>query len=252
MWRWDSRCWDDVDTFLLTHPVWDVTRRYAHAILHIIFLLTHPVWDVTHRHRPNNPVNAGFLLTHPVWDVTRLHPSSALHKSLFLLTHPVWDVTIINSLFWCFQGISTHTSRVGCDRKYARAGILPHFYSHIPCGMWLFAPFALLTIRSISTHTSRVGCDWLISNADGMTDDISTHTSRVGCDRFPPPFCLSRCWISTHTSRVGCDYLQSLLSVCQVHFYSHIPCGMWRFAKHCTMQMENFYSHIPCGMWRKT
>ena len=34
----------------------------------------------------------------------------------FLLTHPVWDVTLgLDELFIEF-GISTHTSRVGCDQ----------------------------------------------------------------------------------------------------------------------------------------
>ena len=35
---------------------------------------------------------------------------------VFLLTHPVWDVTFFVSSFCAFAGISTHTSRVGCDR----------------------------------------------------------------------------------------------------------------------------------------
>ena len=34
-------------TFLLTHPVWDVTLKSVTALLSSIFLLTHPVWDVT-------------------------------------------------------------------------------------------------------------------------------------------------------------------------------------------------------------
>ena len=59
-----------------------------------------------------------FLLTHPVWDVTT---SNCIFSSmcLFLLTHPVWDVT--GSLFVftdVANKISTHTSRVGCDKRY--------------------------------------------------------------------------------------------------------------------------------------
>ena len=34
-------------TFLLTHPVWDVTSFAQITILPSPFLLTHPVWDVT-------------------------------------------------------------------------------------------------------------------------------------------------------------------------------------------------------------
>ena len=33
----------------------------------------------------------------------------------FLLTHPVWDVTSKQLVFLDNSGISTHTSRVGCD-----------------------------------------------------------------------------------------------------------------------------------------
>ena len=34
-------------TFLLTHPVWDVTSENGFPSISSIFLLTHPVWDVT-------------------------------------------------------------------------------------------------------------------------------------------------------------------------------------------------------------
>ena len=35
------------DVFLLTHPVWDVTRQEVIPTKMENFLLTHPVWDVT-------------------------------------------------------------------------------------------------------------------------------------------------------------------------------------------------------------
>ena len=35
--------------FLLTHPVWDVTKQWTQVLTLIKFLLTHPVWDVTFR-----------------------------------------------------------------------------------------------------------------------------------------------------------------------------------------------------------
>ena len=35
------------------------------------------------------------------------------------------------------------------------------------------------------------------------------------------------------------------------HFYSHIPCGMWRIRLYLHLCCRlDFYSHIPCGMWR--
>ena len=60
----------------------------------------------------------------------------------FLLTHPVWDVTGITNDDKSITGISTHTSRVGCD--YGAGNSTPgkiYFYSHIPCGMWLVPAF---------------------------------------------------------------------------------------------------------------
>ena len=85
--------------------------------------------------------------------------------------------------------------------------LLFHFYSHIPCGMWLSYIWSIKITKIISTHTSRVGCDrytdwseilvinfyshipcgmWLQSLAKSLHHQhISTHTSRVGCDQVP-------------------------------------------------------------------
>ena len=36
------------------------------------------------------------------------------------------------------------------------------------------------------------------------------------------------------------------------NFYSHIPCGMWRYMGLMYPSfLFHFYSHIPCGMWRE-
>ena len=147
------------------------------------FLLTHPVWDVT-SFTPSIVTFPEFLLTHPVWDVTKSLSHHQVFFLGFLLTHPVWDVTL---------------------RVYNHRGKLSHFYSHIPCGMWLGLSIIIFRMQEfllthpvwdvthiptsqafrlrISTHTSRVGCDvhmlWPKSPID-----ISTHTSRVGCDGF--------------------------------------------------------------------
>ena len=49
----------------------------------------------------------------------------------------MWDVTLSCGRYKLNMKISTHTSRVGCDKS---------------------CPF-LITKATISTHTSRVGCD---------------------------------------------------------------------------------------------
>ena len=114
MWLFFFFCQYPFRQFLLTHPVWDVTRRLMYSLLR------------------------GFLLTHPVWDVT-LSIVSFDAFNAFLLTHPVWDVTIEYGGFIITLSISTHTSRVGCDADYGgnHKGF-KDFYSHIPCGMWPF------------------------------------------------------------------------------------------------------------------
>ena len=169
--------------------------------------------------------------------------------SRFLLTHPVWDVTK-SSLHWReLQEISTHTSRVGCDRIRFPSywGIFDNFYSHIPCGMWQKNHIRFSVFYHFYSH---IPCGmWQMPDRNGQRysqfllthpvwdvtktwtrswnwHTISTHTSRVGCDVLSirnNPFIRS----STHTSRVGCDKVYLLLHFLYWNFYSHIPCGMW-------------------------
>ena len=142
------------------------------------------MWDVTWFAAIKNRAVCEFLLTHPVWDVTFSSSTSILASFKFLLTHPVWDVTVFTIIFFMFSlnfyshipcgmwpstaseilskaQISTHTSRVGCDKKDR--------YSS--------------EINRISTHTSRVGCDSIQCYQNTILQIISTHTSRVGCDK---------------------------------------------------------------------
>ena len=78
------------------------------------FLLTHPVWDVTHNKILNLKRVHNFYSHIPcgMWRIVYLNQ---MWIQLFLLTHPVWDVTHLLYLDTFVVGISTHTSRVGCD-----------------------------------------------------------------------------------------------------------------------------------------
>ena len=138
--------------FLLTHPVWDATLLFFCAKLDFPFLLTHPVWDAT-KHLQKLSGQMGFLLTHPVWDATKDYLTHALDGE-----------------------ISTHTSRVGCDRQPDR-GIHQdsNFYSHIPCGMRRKTSDIRKYINSISTHTSRVGCDAYGDEVTTWNQDFYSH-----------------------------------------------------------------------------
>ena len=211
--------------FLLTHPVWDVTKfqillthwpaisthtsRVGCDVVSTIFFLSCGISTHTSRVGCDSFASTSsqtfdkFLLTHPVWDVT-LFLWIMIVRLRFLLTHPVWDVTDTTLL------IPTRST---------------NFYSHIPCGMWQKGQ-TFTKVIEISTHTSRVGCDVITITGD-TGNQISTHTSRVGCDPNPSPFY---------------HFLP--------YFYSHIPCGMWLLLDSFRMNPVDFYSHIPCGMWQ--
>ena len=62
------------------------------------FLLTHPLWDVTDALCSIQVAGSTFLLTHPLWDVTAIAPEIDLEQT-FLLTHPLWDVTKVGESF---------------------------------------------------------------------------------------------------------------------------------------------------------
>ena len=94
--------------------MWDVTAISTSIVLTTTFLLTHPVWDVTPRELLTVKKLLIFLLTHPVWDVTPTLQITVSSRA-FLLTHPVWDVTLTVGINANDIIISTHTSRVGCD-----------------------------------------------------------------------------------------------------------------------------------------
>ena len=122
-----------------------------------------------------------FLLTHPVWDVTMAFMCSSSTRNISTHTSRVGCDVLFALLKFVWQ-ISTHTSRVGCDSHLALSvSLVSDFYSHIPCGMWLYHhnkcngifefllthpvwdvtlyPINWETYQNISTHTSRVGCD---------------------------------------------------------------------------------------------
>ena len=154
--------WSAEMQFLLTHPVWDVTKWGAQQ--------STPQRISTHTSRvgcdgngAHNKVHRnGFLLTHPVWDVTTNRNLSETESATFLLTHPVWDVTILRTKCRLSWQISTHTSRVGCDVK---------------------ARLILGKMPLISTHTSRVGCD---NRMDGYKYRYENFYSHIPCGMWLP------------------------------------------------------------------
>ena len=155
----DARCSVLRCRFLLTHPVWDVTRDWSSLELQhsisthtsrvgcdsagiplgspgYIFLLTHPVWDVT----PFlyiisiNPINFYSHIPCGMWPSSRIF--SIASPTISTHTSRVGCDLHCQTCITCSY-ISTHTSRVGCDAiPYASSKVFCYFYSHIPCGMW--------------------------------------------------------------------------------------------------------------------
>ena len=167
------------------------------------FLLTHPVWDVTHSYYCVSAYYWHFYSHIPCGMWRQWCLLCCLH-CWFLLTHPVWDVTACLRSFFRPISISTHTSRVGCDR--CGLSYLPwskHFYSHIPCGMWLKQSYLVLLFLDFYSH---IPCGmWLLSYLYACTFIIFLLTHPV--------------W----------DVTKSFphLKMGTKNFYSHIPCGMW-------------------------
>ena len=97
-------------------------------------------------------------------------------------------------------------SHIPCGMWRITKAILPryrNFYSHIPCGMWLYHA-QLNTHHFLFLLTHPVWDVTHITPSNHLQHIISTHTSRVGCDPY---------------------YLLHYHNI--IHFYSHIPCGMW-------------------------
>ena len=194
----------ELQTFLLTHPSRDVTifgwaRRACEE-----FLLTHPSRDVTDKMQNIFRIIDHFY-SHIPRGMWRLHNWKGIWKCRFLLTHPSRDVTSYCAIKSTSNKISTHTSLAGCDNTtFHHSPSLSDFYSHIPRGMWPFSAILLLI-------------DLLF---------LLTHPSRDVTGKMYGFFALTN--ISTHTSLAGCDKDHSLHTAIAVHFYSHIPRGMWR------------------------
>ena len=176
------------------------------AVFLQLFLLTHPVWDVTKIAEAidDEPVNFYSHIPCGMWR-NRCHSSTGGYNFYSHIPCGMWPFIGLILLTPCLISthtsrvgcdivgtyaintgiISTHTSRVGCDEAYMiRIHEIYHFYSHIPCGMWLFVlSLAVFSSKFLLTHPVWDVTNLLIRWQAGL--GISTHTSRVGCDHCP-------------------------------------------------------------------
>ena len=116
MWQFLILWWWLISIFLLTHPVWDVTSVKTIKPMIKPFLLTHPVWDVTEQTQLEIKDGKDFYSHIPCGMWQKPKNRQKQNDISFLLTHPVWDVTCFLCVNNGIKYISTHTSRVGCDR----------------------------------------------------------------------------------------------------------------------------------------
>ena len=139
----------------------------------------------------------------------------------------MWDVTDTEVKTLCTLTISTHTSRVGCDKpRRNTCQDEENFYSHIPCGMWpICCALDFFPVIFLLTHP--------------VWDVTVFCTTRKAVQK-----------ISTHTSRVGCDKQIKWPAQTHSNFYSHIPCGMWRFLPGCSRQggISTHTSRVGCDV----
>ena len=197
-------------SFLLTHPVWDVTVERRKKFCETRFLLTHPVWDVTKFQNFLDRIAYNFYSHIPcgMW------PSNLWASHFVLISIHTSRVGCDNSCLSlnAIDGISTHTSRVGCD-PLRRLNLQSHtyFYSHIPCGMWRISGRVLIALLNFYSH---IPCGMWPTNVSSEMFGISfllTHpvwdVTAVLSIRNNPFI-----RISTHTSRVGCDFSRPFTS----------------------------------------
>ena len=115
--------------------MWDVTPFTAFLAAVFKFLLTHPVWDVTKSKGKIEAVER--ISTHTSRVGCDLDALTAQRiEAISTHTSRVGCDIVCGLIFSIILLISTHTSRVGCDPLMFPLKYLEyHFYSHIPCGM---------------------------------------------------------------------------------------------------------------------
>ena len=147
--------------FLLTHPVWDVTRQwFIHKQQYQNFYSHIPcgMWPIL---EAQGEQQYDFYSHIPCGMWLELMVSSSTPYNFY--SHIPCGMWQDSGGCRGWGNISTHTSRVGCD------GV----------------PSISVSWYKISTHTSRVGCDAESNQIAAAYINISTHTSRVGCDFSP-------------------------------------------------------------------
>ena len=110
-----------------------------------------------------------------------------------------------------------------------------HFYSHIPCGMWRVLTWHIPGyVAFLLTHPVWDVTFWFTILRKAV--NISTHTSRVGCDVKCRGGLSGRItFLLTHPVWDVTPLAKSKTT--KIHFYSHIPCGMWQY---CDLHIKSF------------
>ena len=220
-WRYTMYFSVDIQKFLLTRPLRDVTRI--------------PWWYADHKtistHTPltgrdnlakESIQGSTFLLTRPLRDVTR-KLCYAIRRNKFLLTRPLRDVTSSIAAMSSASGIiSTHTPLTGRDVcKNDRIIASDYFYSHAPYGTW----------RNCVSYFQRSGDFY--SHAPYGTWRALFETTYKCCIYFysHAPYGTWR------------DHVRDAQDLRD--FYSHAPYGTWRKKVYASVKLPYISTHTP-------
>ena len=122
-------------SFQLTHPVRDGTRKHGDRLSSIIFS-THTSRVGWNQIKHGEPLSSDYFNSHNPCGMERANEIVVLGPSQFQLTHPVWDGTTSITKSISYVEISTHTSRVGWNKMHKDWSCeIGNFNSRIPCGM---------------------------------------------------------------------------------------------------------------------
>ena len=131
--------------------------------------------------------------------------------------------------------------------------LLFHFYSHIPCGMWLSYIWSIKITKIISTHTSRVGCDRYTDWSEILVINFYSH---IPCGMWPQWQYSTAIWQKFLLTHPVWDVTRKIFLRKKIwNFYSHIPCGMWPSSRIFSIASPTISTHtsrVGCDLHCQT
>ena len=176
-----------------------MTQGLAKAWLTSLFLLTHPVWDVTRIYI--NDFQKYLISTHTSRvGCDGIHARTTVYRQKNFYSHIPCGMWPQDDNAWVSgDAISTHTSRVGCDKRNSTRTTHAGFLLTHPVWDVTLSDFSIdnVNLEFLLTHPVWDVTDWVAGEVLPSIR-ISTHTSRVGCDFFLSCCCTLCLFLLTH------------------------------------------------------